>query len=94
MLIKLDVAAERLTVSRRTLDRLIAAGKLPVVRVSPDRYAIQEDAVERYIEENTVVHAVPSRLRMRPQVRLPDDDAERRLMELLTNRKKKPIQKR
>ncbi|MHA4801742.1 helix-turn-helix transcriptional regulator, partial [Enterococcus faecium] len=52
-LIKLDQAAKILTVSRRTLDRLIAAGQLHRIQVSAGRYAIQEEEITKYITEQT-----------------------------------------
>lgn len=52
-LIPLKEACKRLTVSRRTLDRLIASGALPVVRVSPGRYAMDAGALDQYIDANT-----------------------------------------
>ena len=88
MLIKLNEAAARLTISRRTLDRLIATGALAVVRVSPDRYAISTEEVDRYISQNTV-RAQPLNLPLRSVIHICSDDAEKRLRELLKTKTRK-----
>ena len=46
-----DVAT-RLSISTRTLRSLIAAGRLPVVRVSPGRVAIDPRDLEDYLSRN------------------------------------------
>lgn len=84
-LIKLAVACERLTVSRRTLDRLIAAGELTVVRVSPGRYAIADDQIDRYIAAKTVT-ATPIKL-SKPRISIDTGGAEARLCARLGTRK-------
>jgi excisionase family DNA binding protein len=42
-------AAERLTVSRRTLERLVKAGRIRALAVSPGRRAIEEREVDAYL---------------------------------------------
>lgn len=49
-LIKLDVAAKRMTISRRTVDRLIANGTLHRYKLSPGRFAIDEAEIQQYLE--------------------------------------------
>lgn len=49
-LLPVDEAAERLSISTRSLRNLIALGKLRVVRVTPRRIAIGEDDLNAYIE--------------------------------------------
>jgi excisionase family DNA binding protein len=50
-LVPLRAAASRLSISLRTLRVLIAAGSLPVIRVSPRRLAIDPVDLEHYIEK-------------------------------------------
>lgn len=48
-LLTLDEAAERLRVSRRTVERLVRDGKLRVLRPAPRRVVIDEREVEAFI---------------------------------------------
>ena len=48
MLLTLHQAAARLTVSVSTVRRLTAAGLLPIIRISPRRVGIPEQAVATY----------------------------------------------
>ena len=50
VLLGLSDAAYRLSLSRRTLQSLIAQKKIPVVRVSPRRIAIDPTDLDRYID--------------------------------------------
>ena len=49
-LMPLPTAAEYLSVGLRTLKSLIAAGEIPVVRVSPRRVAIDPLDLDAYIQ--------------------------------------------
>lgn len=49
-LLRLDEAAARLAVSRRQVDRLVAAGRLRAVRASEHAtWRIPEDALEQFV---------------------------------------------
>lgn len=48
-LLTLDEAADRLAISRRSLERLIRDGKFTVVHPTPRRSAIEEREVDAYI---------------------------------------------
>ena len=50
-------AAERLTVSVRTLEGLIARGALPAYRIAPNTVRLKESDVEDYIEARLVAPA-------------------------------------
>jgi excisionase family DNA binding protein len=52
-LLRKTAVLERLSVSRPTLDRLIATGQLEVVRVSTRAIRISEGAVREFIERQT-----------------------------------------
>lgn len=52
ILLTLPAAAERLCLSRRTLGRLIDSGAIPVIHLSPRRYAIQSADVDAYIQRS------------------------------------------
>jgi excisionase family DNA binding protein len=45
----LKAAAERLTISRRSLERLIASGRIRVIHPSPGRSAITDSELEAYV---------------------------------------------
>lgn len=48
-LLTLDDVAKRLTVSRRTVERLIKAGRIRTIPVSPGRKAIDAREVDAYL---------------------------------------------
>ncbi len=48
-LLTLDEAAGRLRVSRRTVERLVARGRIRAVHPSPGRTAIEQRELEAYI---------------------------------------------
>ena len=48
-LLTLDDAARALSISRRTLDRLVAAGDIRTIHVSPRVVRVEVDEVERYL---------------------------------------------
>lgn len=50
-LLKIPEAAERLSVSVRTLRALIESGKLPVIRISSRRVAVDPSDIDRYIAQ-------------------------------------------
>ena len=50
-------AAERLTVSLRTLDGLISRGALPAYRPSPNTVRIKESDLEAYLEARLITPA-------------------------------------
>ena len=50
-LLPLPVAAIYLSLGLRTLKTLIAAGKIPVVRVSPRRIAIDPRDLDAYVDQ-------------------------------------------
>lgn len=50
-------AAERLTVSLRTLDGLISRGALPAYRPSPNTVRIKEEDLDAYLESRLVAPA-------------------------------------
>jgi len=49
-LLRVNVAARRLELSRRQVYRLIEAGELPAVRLSPRGLRIPEGALEKYLQ--------------------------------------------
>lgn len=80
-LIPLKEACRLLTVSRRTLDRLIAQHQITVVQVSPRRYAIPLSEIKRHISSNTIP-ANPAPMRSKPRCEITlsgDDEAMERL---------------
>lgn len=48
-LLNREAAARRICVSVRTLDTLVAAGRIPVIRVSPRRVAFDPADLDRYV---------------------------------------------
>lgn len=48
-LLTLDDVAERLTVSRRTVERLVALGRIRVVHPSPGRVRVEPREVDAYL---------------------------------------------
>jgi excisionase family DNA binding protein len=92
-LIKLNAAAKMLTVSRRTIDRLIAQGQLSVVRVSADRYAISVAEVERYIAANTITRQ-PISLRPKITSLYDGNDAEERLRKRFSEKHRRASQRK
>ena len=53
-LITVDMAAERLLVSRKTVDRMIRRGVLPAYRIGPKAVRIDEDDLDAYVKGNRV----------------------------------------
>jgi excisionase family DNA binding protein len=53
-MLTLAAAAARLTISRRTLARLIAAGEIAAVRVTSRRIAIEEEEIARFVAARRV----------------------------------------
>lgn len=49
-MIRLEEAAKALGISKRTLERLVAAGRIRVIRPSPGRVAIEERELDAYIK--------------------------------------------
>jgi excisionase family DNA binding protein len=52
-LLAIAEAAQRLGIHHRTLRRIVAEGRIQVVRPSPRRVMISESAIEDYIEART-----------------------------------------
>ena len=61
-------AAERLTVSLRTLDGLIARGQIPAYRIGPKAVRLKSEDLEAYIAGH-VVYAKPTTLKPPATVR-------------------------
>lgn len=47
--LRLDEVAERLDVSRRTVERLIAAGRIRVIHPSPGRVRVERRELDAYM---------------------------------------------
>lgn len=48
-MLTLDQVAERLTLSRRTVERLVAAGRIRVLHPSPGRIVVEERELNAYL---------------------------------------------
>jgi excisionase family DNA binding protein len=50
LLLTIPEVAEQLRVSKRTVERLISAGRIPVVRVASQRRFVRRTDLESYVE--------------------------------------------
>ena len=53
ILLEKDAVAKRLSISERTVERLVASGELPHIRISPRRIRFTQEIVDEFIEQRT-----------------------------------------